>query len=45
MVPHEALHAEKQKVKRYTEQVAEFERKQTERMPPGNAGWSRTSGP
>lgn len=26
MVPHEALHAEKQKVKRYTEQVADFER-------------------
>lgn len=25
MVPHEALHAEKQKVKRYTEQVASFE--------------------
>ncbi len=24
MVPHEALHAEKQKVKRYTEEVAEF---------------------
>ncbi len=27
MVPHEALHAEKQKVKRYTEQVADFEKK------------------
>jgi hypothetical protein len=26
MVPHEALHAEKQKVKRYTEEVAEFRR-------------------
>lgn len=26
MVPHEALHAEKQKVKRYTEQVAEFQK-------------------
>lgn len=25
MVPHEALHAEKQKVKRYTEQIASFE--------------------
>jgi hypothetical protein len=24
MVPHEALHAEKQKVKRYTEEVSEF---------------------
>lgn len=30
MVPHEALHAEKQKVKRYTEQVAEFEKKLSE---------------
>lgn len=37
MVPHEALHAEKQKVKRYTEQVAEFERKQAER----DAAWER----
>lgn len=27
MVPHAALHAEKQKVKRYTEQVASFEQK------------------
>lgn len=26
MVPHEALHAEKQKVKRYTEEVADFRR-------------------
>ena len=26
LVPHEALHAEKQKVKRYTEEVAEFRR-------------------
>lgn len=26
MVPHEALHAEKQKVKRYTEEVSEFRR-------------------
>lgn len=26
MVPHQALHAEKQKVKRYTEQVAEFDK-------------------
>ena len=37
MVPHEALHAEKQKVKRYTEQVAEFEKKMTER----EAAWER----
>lgn len=31
MVPHEALHAEKQKVKRYTEQVASFEQTLKER--------------
>lgn len=31
MVPHEALHAEKQKVKRYTEQVASFEQTMKER--------------
>jgi hypothetical protein len=37
MVPHEALHAEKQKVKRYTEEVAEF-RKQIEES---NAAWER----
>lgn len=37
MVPHEALHAEKQKVKRYTEQVAEFEKKMTER----EAAWEK----
>lgn len=37
MVPHEALHAEKQKVKRYTEQVAEFEKKAAER----EAAWER----
>src|SRR5688572_19971918 len=30
MVPHAALHAEKQKVKRYTEQVASFERELSE---------------
>lgn len=30
MVPHEALHAEKQKVKRYTEQVASFEKTMAE---------------
>lgn len=32
MVPHQALHAEKQKVKRYTEQVADFERKLAEQQ-------------
>lgn len=37
MVPQEALHAEKQKVKRYTEQVAEFDRKLVEQ----NATWER----
>lgn len=37
MVPHEALHAEKQKVKRYTEQVADFERKLAEQ----NTAWER----
>ncbi len=37
MVPHEALHAEKQKVKRYTEQVASFETKLAEQ----NAAWER----
>ena len=36
-VPHAAYHAEKQKVKRYTEQVADFERKLTEQ----NAAWER----
>lgn len=37
MVPHEALHAEKQKVKRYTEQVAEFQKQLSET----NAAWER----
>lgn len=37
MVPHEALHAEKQKVKRYTEQVADFERRLNEQ----NQAWDR----
>jgi hypothetical protein len=37
MVPHEALHAEKQKVKRYTEEVADF-RKQLQES---NAAWDR----
>lgn len=37
MVPHEALHAEKQKVKRYTEEVADFRRQLTET----NAQWER----
>lgn len=37
MVPHEALHAEKQKVKRYTEQVASFEQSLRER----DAAWER----
>lgn len=37
MVPHEALHAEKQKVKRYTEQVASFEKTLADR----EAAWER----
>ena len=37
MVPHAALHAEKQKVKRYTEEVADF-RKQ---LADSNAAWER----
>lgn len=37
MVPHEALHAEKQKVKRYTEEVADFRRQMQE----SNAQWER----
>ena len=37
MVPQEALHAEKQKVKRYTEQVADFDRKLGEQ----NSAWER----
>lgn len=37
MVPHEALHAEKQKVKRYTEEVADFRKQLTE----SNAAWER----
>jgi|GEM_PF-6401881 len=37
MVPHEALHAERQKVKRYTEEVADF-RKQLQET---NAQWER----
>jgi hypothetical protein len=39
MVPHEALHAEKQKVKRYTEEVADFRKQLSERTLPGNVGW------
>ena len=37
MVPHEALHAEKQKVKRYTEEVADFRKQLAER----DAAWER----
>lgn len=37
MVPHEALHAEKQKVKRYTEQVASFE----ETLKQRDAAWEQ----
>lgn len=37
MVPQEALHAEKQKVKRYTEQVADFQKSLAER----DAVWQR----
>lgn len=37
MVPHEALHAEKQKVKRYTEEVADFRKQLSER----DASWER----
>lgn len=37
MVPHEALHAERQKVKRYTEQVADFQKQLSET----NAAWER----
>jgi plasmid stability protein len=37
MVPHEALHAEKQKVKRYTEEVSEFRKQLAE----SNAAWER----
>jgi len=37
MVPHEALHAEKQKVKRYTEEVADFKKQMAE----NNAQWER----
>lgn len=37
MVPHEALHAEKQKVKRYTEQVADFDKRLAEQ----NTAWER----
>jgi len=37
MVPHAALHAEKQKVKRYTEQVASFE----QRMADQDARWEQ----
>ena len=40
MVPHEALHAEKQKVKRYTEQIASFEKTIAER----DAAWERRFG-
>ena len=40
MVPHEALHAEKQKVKRYTEQIASFEKTISER----DAAWERRFG-
>lgn len=37
MVPHEALHAEKQKVKRYTEEVADFRKQLSET----NSAWER----
>lgn len=37
MVPHAALHASKEKVKRYTEQVASFEQKLSDQ----NAAWER----
>lgn len=37
MVPHAALHAEKQKVKRYTEEVADFRKQLSET----NAAWER----
>ena len=37
MVPQQALHAEKQKVKRYTEQVGDFQRQLSET----NAAWER----
>jgi hypothetical protein len=37
MVPHEALHAEKQKVKRYTEEVADFRKQRSET----NSAWER----
>ena len=37
MVPQQALHAEKQKVKRYTEQVSDFQRQLSET----NAQWER----
>lgn len=37
MVPHEALHKEKEKVKRYTEQVASFEQRLAEQ----NQAWDR----
>ncbi len=37
LVPHEALHAEKQKVKRYTEQVSAFEQQLREQ----NEAWER----
>lgn len=37
MVPQQALHAEKQKVKRYTEQVSDFQRQLSET----NAAWER----
>ena len=37
MVPHAALHAEKQKIKRYTEQIASFEQKLNET----NQAWER----
>lgn len=40
MVPHEALHAEKQKVKRYTEQIASFE----EKINSQNQAWERRFG-
>lgn len=40
MVPQQALHAQREKVKRYTEQVADFERKLTEQ----NEAWERRFG-
>ena len=40
MVPHKALHAERQKVRRYTEEVADFRKALAET----NASWERRMG-